>query len=166
MNPLPDAFPAVTAKRTAIVAFGEPYQRGFAYDVVFGHEPEEARVGQVDGIVGHHPVIVFGEVAVLCGLTVDEKGIIPDFSLPVFVHHERVAQQGTVPGVYAQHFAFAGYNQRFQGTGRVGLVQRFYPRADVERLFQQIGFVAAEAAYVAHRVLTQYRTGLDVEQRQ
>ena len=52
MNLLPDTFPAVTAEGAAIIAFGEPYQRGFAYDVVFGHEPEEARVGQVDGIVG------------------------------------------------------------------------------------------------------------------
>ena len=53
---------------------------------------EQARISQVNGVVGSHPIIIFGEITVLCWFAVHIKSVILDFRLFTFMHHEGVSQ--------------------------------------------------------------------------
>ena len=84
--------PTVAVKHSGVFFFGEPDKRGFADQMVLRNESEQTRVGQVDAVVGSHPVVIFGEETMLCRFSVDIKRIILYFRLFAFVHHEGISQ--------------------------------------------------------------------------
>ena len=55
--------PTVAVKHSGVFFFGEPDKRGFADQMVLRNESEQARISQVNGVVGSHPIIIFGENA-------------------------------------------------------------------------------------------------------
>ena len=84
--------PTVAVKHSGVFFFGEPDKRGFADQMVLRNESEQARISQVNGVVGSHPIIIFGEITVLCWLAVHIKSVVLDFRLFTFMHHEGVSQ--------------------------------------------------------------------------
>ena len=79
------ALPTVTSEPSGSFFFGEPDERGFADDMVFRYEAEQPGVGEVDGIIGAYPIIIFGKIAMLHRLAFYVQGIMLDFSLFVLM---------------------------------------------------------------------------------
>ena len=89
---LKEAVPAVPVQYSRSFFLGEPDQRRFPDHMILRNESEQTRVGQVDAVVGSHPVVIFGEETMLCRFSVDIKRIILYFRLFAFVHNEGISQ--------------------------------------------------------------------------
>ena len=59
--------------------------------MVFGDEAEEARVGDIDGVAGCYPTIVFGETESFDGCTVDDQCVSLECGVAAFVQVDGVA---------------------------------------------------------------------------
>ena len=65
-----ETVPSISVKQTCFFFFREPNDGGFSDDMVLRDKSEEPWVGEVDGIVRPHPIVIFGEITVLCGFSV------------------------------------------------------------------------------------------------
>lgn len=127
-----------------------PDAPGLPYQVVLRHEPEQAGIANIHRIIGSHPVIILAKRISLHGLSLHIQCIMTNLCRLVFMRHNRIAEQGHIPGIHLHRNTFRRNHIRMHFR-TVLFIQRNQRNPSLQFLRNQVIFILAKTPYIPPR---------------